>query len=53
MKDKYPEFVSRLEEHGLMYTRVLGEEDNPLSPIGRGWKSTFLTNDKSVAEERF
>ncbi|CAN1155955.1 Clavaminate synthase-like protein At3g21360 [Linum perenne] len=52
MKDKYPEFVSRLEEHGLMYTRVLGEEDNPLSPIGRGWKSTFLTNDKSVAEER-
>ncbi|CAN1138845.1 Clavaminate synthase-like protein At3g21360 [Linum perenne] len=53
MKDKCPEFVSRLEELGLMYTRVLGEEDNPLSPIGRGWKSTFLTNDKSVAEERF
>ncbi|CAN1778955.1 Clavaminate synthase-like protein At3g21360 [Linum perenne] len=50
MKDKCPEFVSRSEEHGLMYTRVLGEEDNPLSPIGRGWKSTFLTNDKSVAE---
>nr|GMD35478.1 clavaminate synthase-like protein At3g21360 [Ipomoea batatas] len=52
MKSKYPEFVERLEEHGLIYIRVLGEEDNPLSPIGRGWKSTFLTSDKSVAEER-
>ncbi|XP_059303176.1 clavaminate synthase-like protein At3g21360 [Lycium ferocissimum] len=52
MKNKYPEFVERLEEHGLMYIRVLGEDDDPSSPIGRGWKSTFLTKDKSVAEER-
>uniref|UniRef100_A0A2P2MKI7 TauD/TfdA-like domain-containing protein n=1 Tax=Rhizophora mucronata TaxID=61149 RepID=A0A2P2MKI7_RHIMU len=52
MKEKYPDFVARLEEHGLIYIRVLGEEDNPSSPIGRGWKSTFLTKDKSVAEER-
>ncbi|CAH9056163.1 unnamed protein product [Cuscuta epithymum] len=52
MKSKYPEFVQRLEKDGLIYTRVLGEEDNPLSAIGRGWKSTFLTSDKSVAEER-
>lgn len=53
MKIKYPEFVERLEEHGLIYTRVLGEDDDPSSPIGRGWKSTFLTKDKSVAAERF
>ncbi|KAK1362872.1 Clavaminate synthase [Heracleum sosnowskyi] len=52
MKDKYPDFVERLEETGLIYTRVLGEDDDPLSPIGRGWKSTFLTKDKSIAEER-
>ncbi|XVF86708.1 hypothetical protein PTKIN_Ptkin18bG0063600 [Pterospermum kingtungense] len=52
MKEKYPEFVGRLEEHGLIYTRVLGEGDDPSSPIGRGWKSTFLTTDKRVAEER-
>ncbi|XP_059643928.1 clavaminate synthase-like protein At3g21360 [Cornus florida] len=52
MKERYPEFVERLEEHGLIYTRVLGEDDDPSSPIGRGWKSTFLTKDKSVAEER-
>ncbi|CAL0324102.1 unnamed protein product [Lupinus luteus] len=52
MKEKYPEFVERLEKYGLLYIRVLGEDDNPSSPIGRGWKSTFLTTDKSVAEQR-
>lgn len=53
MKHKYPDFVEQLEQHGLIYTRVLGEKDDPSSPIGRGWKSTFLTEDKSIAEERF
>ena len=53
MKERHPDFVEKLEEHGLIYTRVLGEEDDPSSPIGRGWKSTFLTNDKSVAAQRF
>ncbi|KAI7734334.1 hypothetical protein M8C21_017039 [Ambrosia artemisiifolia] len=52
MKHKYPEFVDRLEQHGLIYTRVLGEDDDPSSPIGRGWVSTFMTKDKAVAEER-
>ncbi|GJT65075.1 clavaminate synthase-like protein [Tanacetum coccineum] len=42
----YPEFVDRLEEHELIYTRVLGEGDDPLSPIGRGWVSTFMTKYK-------
>lgn len=53
MKDKHPEFVQRLEEHGLLYVRVLGEDDDPSSPIGRGWKSTFLTQDKNLAEQRY
>lgn len=53
MKEAHPEFVQRLEEHGLVYVRILGEEDDPSSPIGRGWKSTFLTQDKNVAEQRF
>lgn len=53
MKQKYPDFVDRLEEHGLIYTRVLGEDDDPSSPIGRGWVSTFLTKDKTIAAERF
>ncbi|WCJ40875.1 2-oxoglutarate (2OG) and Fe(II)-dependent oxygenase superfamily protein [Euphorbia peplus] len=52
IKEKYPDFMEKLEEHGLIYIRVLGEDDDPSSPIGRGWKSTFLTDDRSVAEER-
>ncbi|KAK6914822.1 TauD/TfdA-like domain [Dillenia turbinata] len=52
MKHKYPDFVEHLENHGVIYTRVYGEDDDPSSPIGRGWKSTFLTNDKKIAEER-
>lgn len=52
MRAKYPEFVERLEEHGLIYTRTLGEGDDPSSPIGRGWQSTFLTKDKTVAQQR-
>ncbi|KAL8167234.1 hypothetical protein V2J09_008733 [Rumex salicifolius] len=52
MKQRHPEFVEKLEELGLIYIRVLGEEDDPSSPIGRGWKSTFLTHHKSIAEQR-
>lgn len=52
MREKYPDFVDRLEEHGLIYIRVLGAEDDPSSPIGRGWQSTFLTKDRNIAEER-
>ncbi|GFP83881.1 clavaminate synthase-like protein at3g21360 [Phtheirospermum japonicum] len=52
MKEKYPDFVQKLEKHGLMYILVLGDEDDPSSSMGRGWKSTFFTGDKSVAEER-
>ncbi|CAJ2661168.1 clavaminate synthase-like protein At3g21360 [Trifolium pratense] len=52
MKERYPEFVEKLEKDGLLYVRVLGEDDNPNSPIGRGWKSTFLTDDKKVAQQR-
>ncbi|MED6107238.1 hypothetical protein PIB30_012073 [Stylosanthes scabra] len=51
MKEKHPEFIERIEKHGLFYTRYTQEEDDP-TPIGRGWKSTFATNDKKVAEER-
>ncbi|KAF5194652.1 Clavaminate synthase-like protein [Thalictrum thalictroides] len=52
MKERFPDFVEKLETHGLIYTRVLGAGDDPSSPIGRGWQSTFLTKDKSIAEER-
>ncbi|KAK3219997.1 hypothetical protein Dsin_013967 [Dipteronia sinensis] len=54
MRQKFPEFVEKLEKHGLIYTYLLGQDDDLSYPGGRarGWKSTFSTADKSVAEER-
>lgn len=52
MRSQFPEFVEKLEKHGLLYTRILGVGDDPSSPIGRGWQSTFLTTDKEEAEKR-
>lgn len=52
MKEKYPEFVEKLEQHGLLYVGRLGIEDDFNSPVGRGWQSLFQTKDKTVAEER-
>ncbi|KAL3694100.1 hypothetical protein R1sor_007751 [Riccia sorocarpa] len=52
MATEWPEFVRDLEEKGLLYNRVLGEGDDPSSPIGRGWQSTFLTRDREEAEKR-
>ena len=47
-----PEFVKELEEKGIVYTRVMPAEDDTSSPIGRSWKSTFLTGDRQVAQHK-
>ncbi|CAN1168449.1 Clavaminate synthase-like protein At3g21360 [Linum perenne] len=52
MKEKYPEFVTKLEKEGLIFNRVMTGEDDPSSAVGRGWKSTFSTDDRVVAQER-
>ncbi|GKA31577.1 clavaminate synthase-like protein [Tanacetum coccineum] len=52
MKKLHPEFVAKLEEHGVTYIILTGDEDQPLSSTGRGWKSAYNTDDKKVAEER-
>eukprot|EP00475_Leptophrys_vorax_P043835 TRINITY_DN8560_c0_g1_i1.p1 TRINITY_DN8560_c0_g1~~TRINITY_DN8560_c0_g1_i1.p1 ORF type:complete len:385 (-),score=9.23 TRINITY_DN8560_c0_g1_i1:286-1440(-) len=49
---KHPAFVDALRAKGLRYVRVLPETDDPTSAIGRGWKSTFLTEDKGEAAEK-
>jgi len=49
---KHPDFVLKLEELGLTYKRFLGNEDDDSKPVGRSWKSSFMTDDKSIAEER-
>jgi len=49
LKEKIPHFVEKLDQ-GVHYIRVMPEEDDPSSAIGRGWKSTYLTEEKSIAE---
>jgi hypothetical protein len=46
MLKRRPEFVKRLEQEGVRYIRIMPENDDPNSPIGRGWKSTYLTSNK-------
>lgn len=53
MEEKYPDFVEKLEKSGLMYTIFAGEEDDNTSTLGRGWKSMFHTEDKTVAQQRY
>ncbi|KAM2366388.1 hypothetical protein ACFX1X_005085 [Malus domestica] len=52
MKNKHPQFVQKLEDHGLIYTKIIGHHDDPSSAIGRGWKATFATEDKNIVEQR-
>lgn len=51
LEAKHPEFIRKLEE-GVRYIRVLPEEDDPTSAIGRGWKSTYATGDRTEVEAR-
>ncbi|KAL8137000.1 hypothetical protein V2J09_003001 [Rumex salicifolius] len=52
MKRNHSGFLQCLEEHGLVYNKVLPDETDPLSPIGRSWKSTFSTHDRTIAEQK-
>ena len=38
---KYPEFITKIEELGVKYRRVAPQEDDPSSALGRSWKSMF------------
>ncbi|KAK9066213.1 hypothetical protein SSX86_013534 [Deinandra increscens subsp. villosa] len=52
MKERHPEFVAKVEEHGVTYVTIMGDEDDSSSIGGMGWKSAYMTDDKNVAEER-
>jgi hypothetical protein len=45
-----PDFADQMEEHGARYVRVMPEEDDNSSPIGRSWCATFQTGDRAAAE---
>lgn len=48
----YPEFMKKVEDLGVRYVRILPEEDDPASAIGRSWKSTYQTESLEEAVER-
>eukprot|EP01040_Poterioochromonas_malhamensis_P005830 gene5830-6270_t len=50
ISELHPEEMRKIEELGVKYVRVMPEEDDPMSAIGRGWKSTFLCNTREEAE---
>ena len=50
VNEKYPLFVQDLLEKGVVYTRIIPKEDDPSSPIGRGWVNTFGTSDPEMAK---
>lgn len=51
IRDTLPDFVEKLETKQVRYTRILPDGDDPNSAIGRGWQSTYLTQDREHAEK--
>jgi alpha-ketoglutarate-dependent taurine dioxygenase len=50
--ERYAAFLRRVEALGVRYTRVLPEEDDPTSAIGRSWRSTYQAQTRADAEAR-
>ncbi|CAF1211162.1 unnamed protein product [Rotaria sordida] len=46
-----PDYVRKLEEKQTRYIRILPDGDDPQSAIGRGWQSTYQTEDREHAEQ--
>lgn len=51
VREALSDFVQKLEEKQVRYTRILPNGDDPTSAIGRGWQSTYLTEDRQQAEK--
>lgn len=50
LKEREPEFIQRLEQVGLRYSRVMTRHDRPHSAIGRGWENTLNVSSKREVE---
>lgn len=51
-KEKHPEFILKLREHGVCYIRTLPAEDDPSSPIGRSYKNTWNVTSKEELDKK-
>jgi len=52
VKENHPEFLSKVEEHGARYIRTVPSVDDPSSPIGRSYKSTWNVSSRQELDER-
>lgn len=46
------DFADKIERTGVKYIRIMPEQDDTSSAIGRSWKSTFLTDNPVDAEKK-
>lgn len=51
LRSKFPTLYRRFKEEGVKYIRTMPMDDDSESALGRGWKSTYQTDSKAVAEE--
>ena len=47
-----PDYADKVERLGVQYRRVMPDQDDCSSPIGRSWRATFQTESKSEAEAK-
>jgi len=50
--DTFPKFMDKLKTYGARYKRVLPEEDDKASPIGRSFYNAYGVNDKIELEKK-
>ena len=51
-KEKHPEFIAKVMEHGARYIRTLPAEDDPSSPIGRSYKNTWNVSSQDELNKK-
>lgn len=49
---EFPEEALNIEQQGIRYIRVMPEETDVKSAIGRSWKETFQCNTREEAEQK-
>ena len=51
LRGSHPAFVEKLQRHGVRYVRVMPEEDDPASALGRSWRSAFQAPGEASRED--
>mmetsp|Transcript_44357 Transcript_44357/g.53595 ORF Transcript_44357/g.53595 Transcript_44357/m.53595 type:complete len:659 (-) Transcript_44357:197-2173(-) len=48
--NEHPDYMTKLKKCGVRYVRTLPSRDDPSSPIGRSWKSTWCVDSREELE---